>query len=59
VNLVFSRRSQDHFILGKINEALLCRMWGCRPSQIEEEAAEDIETHLAIYQKIMKENPMF
>lgn len=57
--MIFNKRSHDPYISGKINEALLCKMWGCRPSQIEGESAEDIETHLIIYQKMIKENPLF
>lgn len=57
--MIFKRRSNNPYLSEKINEAILCKMWSCRPSQIEEEAAEDVETHLVIYQRFMKDNPMF
>jgi len=57
--LIFKKRSHDPYLSGKINEALLCKMWGCRPSQIDQESAEDVEVHTAIFQKFMELNPIF
>ena len=57
--MIFKGRSHDLYYSGKINEAILCKMWGVPPSKIEDESAEDVETHMLIYQNIMKKNPLF
>jgi len=55
--MVFKGRSRDPYISEKIQEAILCRAWGCRPSQLGDELSDDVEIHTQIYNRMMKENP--
>ena len=56
---MFKGTSKDMFISEKINEAILCKNWGCTPSQIQNENAEDVEIHTMIYSQLMEKNPLF
>lgn len=51
------KRLEDPEISEMIKEALLCKAWGCRPSELDNEVAEKVETHSLIYQEIYKLNP--
>ncbi len=34
-------------------------MWGCRPSQLNDESIEDVEAHMIVYSELMGLNPFF
>lgn len=37
--------------------ALLCKFYGCTPSQLKREDAEEVELHAVVFQKMLEKNP--
>lgn len=56
---MLKRVSSHPYYVQKVNEAMLCKMWGCRPSEMREELAEDVAAHSIIYWLMIQENPFF
>jgi hypothetical protein len=40
-----------------INEALLCRMFKCRPSELEHEDSQKLQLFMSIYTQLGEKNP--
>ena len=51
------KRLVDSEIAQHIKEALLCKSWGCRPSQLNDELSDKVEIHSLIYHELYKVNP--
>ncbi len=52
-------KSQDHYSKILINEAIMCKLFHCTPSQLECEDAQKLEVFQLIYSKIGDKNPLF
>lgn len=55
--LALRGRSSDPNAQQAIFDAVMCKAYGCRPSELEEEDAETLALHFAIYVEMMKKNP--
>lgn len=56
--MLAGRSSNDAKANELINEAIMCKMFKCRPSQLEEEDWYKIELFNLIYTEVAKENPL-
>lgn len=50
-------RSKSEKHLGVVMEALMCKSYGCTPSQLAEEDAQTVFMHAYVFAEIMKKNP--
>jgi len=51
-------RSKDPILGQVVQEAILCKLFSCRPSELREEKFEDVLMFSAVYNEIAKKNPM-
>ena len=51
-------RSHDLYISTLVQEAMLCKLFGCTPSQLRKEDYRDIMKYSFVYAEMLKKNPM-
>ena len=51
-------KSQDPNASQIIQEAILCKLWHCTPSQLRKEKFEDVMNHSLVYNEMARKNPM-
>ncbi|MFZ5988884.1 MAG: hypothetical protein ACOYWZ_17400 [Bacillota bacterium] len=57
--MVVNGRSTNREASDLIQEAMLCKMFGCLPSKLRKEKYEDIVHFSIVYEEIMKKNPLY
>lgn len=55
--LVLNKRSDDLESSRIVNKALLCKMFRCRPSELDDEDSHELQQLMIVYNFIGKENP--
>jgi len=53
-----SGRSRDPYYSIIVQEAMLCKWWGCTPSQLEKEKYTDVMKYTQVYNELAKKNPL-
>jgi hypothetical protein len=56
--LAVKGRSKDPEATMVVAETALCKAWGCRPSEMEQEDEDRIITHGRAIAEFMKQNPL-
>ena len=57
--MIKGRAKGDAYINGLIQEAYLCKLFRCSPSELRERDWDEVELHAHIFSVIAEKNPMF